>query len=300
MTDTLSEQIARDLRARLAQGLPARDLTLSGLAAEYQVSVTPVRRAVGELLAEGLLERTGRGRLALPGGAAPASATPAGDLDPMPGGERVAGLPPGPRPAVQQDIEGALAAELVQLSLQPGECFLREAATAERFGVSRTVVRQVFSRLAGRGLLGYLPRRGWRVRTLDEADMTAYLKVREVLELRALDLAIGRLEREPLERMLAGNQGDQLDNDLHGYLVERAANPYISEFFERHAAYYQSIFDAAAPGVQLTRQMAEQHRAILVALLDEDWDRARAALREHVRAQLPLVRLLLARLNSPG
>ena len=127
--------------------------------------------------------------------------------------------------------------------------------------------------------------------------MTAYLQVREVLELRALDLAVGRLERAPLERMLAGNEDDQLDNDLHGYLIERAGNPYITEFFERHAPFYHSIFDVAAPGVRLTRQMAEQHRAILTALLEEDRARARAALAEHVRAQLPIVRLLLAGLR---
>ena len=283
--NTLSEQIAEDLRLRLAEGLPEEGLTLSSLAAEYKVSVTPVRRAVGALVEEGLLARAENGRVTLPGG----GSTP----------RRMARAPQRP---VTPDLEGALAAEILEGSLRGSLRFLREETTAQRFGVSRTVVRQVLSRLAGRGFLLYLPRRGWQVRVLDEADMLAYLDVREVMELRALDLAAGRLEREVLERMLAGNDpaAGTIDNDLHGYLIERADNPYIADFFERHAPFYHAIFDAAAPGARLTREMAVQHQDILRALIGEDWEAARRALVDHIRAQLPVVRRLMDSLNRDG
>lgn len=280
MSPSLAEQIATDLRARLSAGFPAEGLTLAGLAAEYRVSVTPVRRAVGRLVREGLLEKTDRGRLALPSDAAMDRTAPA------------------PRPPERPDLEGTLSREIVEASLRGRPTFVREEPTARRFGVSRTVVRQVLSRLAGRGFVSYLPRRGWRVRALDREDMAAYLTVREVLELRALDLAFDRLEREDLERMLAGNAPgrDPIDNEIHGYLVEKAGNPYIADFFERNAPFYHAIFDAAAPGAKVTARMAGQHRAILRALLEGDRAEARRRLAEHVRAQLPVVGMLLEEL----
>ncbi len=44
--------------------------------------------------------------------------------------------------------------------------------------------------------------------------------------------------------------------------------------------------------------MAGQHREILRALLDKDWRKARQALSEHIRAQAPVVKMLVARLDT--
>ena len=51
------ERIYRALRARIMHGLvePGATMTLRGLAAEYGVSMTPVREAVRRLVAEGAL-----------------------------------------------------------------------------------------------------------------------------------------------------------------------------------------------------------------------------------------------------
>ena len=103
------------------------------------------------------------------------------------------------------DLESGLAAEVIRKSLRGEGDYLREEATAERFGVGRTAIRQAFSQLAGRGLIVHVPRCGWRVRAFDEADMAAYLEVREVLENKALALARPHLVDVDLRRMLAGN-----------------------------------------------------------------------------------------------
>ena len=93
---------------------------------------------------------------------------------------------PGP-PRRPRDLETDLAAEVIRKSLEGEGAYLREEATAERFGVGRTAIRQAFLHLAGRGLIVHVPRCGWRVRAFDQADMVAYLEVREVLEIKALD-----------------------------------------------------------------------------------------------------------------
>ena len=136
-----------------------------------------------------------------------------------------------------------------------------------------------------------MPRRGWRVRPLDEGDLDEYLAVREVLELMAMELAAPHLVEGDLKRMLAGNvvgghgKEPSLDNDLHRYMIEKAGNSYIRDFFERYGAYYTTVFDFAAPETHIVSGMARQHRAILKALIDRDWPKAREAAREaHPRA----------------
>lgn len=281
MPDTIAEFIKQDLKARLRSGAGLPDkLTLAALAEHYQVSFTPVRLAVRELIHEHVLLRQENGRIEFNAQ--------------LPAAEELA--PPAP-PAEADDLEQLLTTEIIQHSLRGEPTYLREEVTAERFGVGRTVLRQALNRLAGQGVIEHLPRRGWRVRLFDETEMAAYLQVRESLELKALDLARPRLVPADLQRMLRGNRA-RLDNDLHCYLIEKADNRYIRDFFERHGLYYTMLFDYAAPEANVVRAMARQHRTILRALLAQDWKAARQALARHIRAQRPIVQRLLGKLSA--
>jgi len=280
----ITAYIKQDLKRRIGAGedVPAK-LTLADLAAHYRVSFTPVRRAVDELIHERFLEKKDNGRLAV----VPQK------------GRRVL---PVEEPAAPRDWERELALDVIRQSLRGEGDYLREEATAEKYEVGRTVIRQAFSRLAGKGLLEHVPRCGWRVRSYDEADMLAYLEVREMMELKALDLARPNLTDDDLQRMLAGNApaagkaGPRLDNDLHRYLIAKAGNLYIRDFFDRHGVYYTTLFDHAALGAETVAEMASQHREILRAMLEKDWRKARQALSEHIRAQAPVVKMLMAKL----
>jgi DNA-binding GntR family transcriptional regulator len=291
MPATISQYIERDLAGRIGtdEVLPA-SLTLHSLSQHYGVSSTPVREAIRRLLAEGVLVRQNNGRLDVNR----ASRGRARDQRP-----RTTDEPGPPRQAL--DLESNLAAELIRKSLRGESDYLREEATAERFGVGRTAIRQAFSQLAGRGLIVHVPRCGWRVRAFDDSDMAAYLEVREVLEKKALSLARPHLVDADLKRMLAGNAsrkgGPRLDNSLHRYLVEKSGNDYLREFFNRHGAYYTSLLDFAAPEAHVVASMARQHRKILRALLARDWPSARRELTRHIRAQRPIVGSLLQRIG---
>ncbi len=285
MSVTITRFIKQDLKARLSAGTGLPDkLTLAALSEHYRVSLTPVRLAVRELIDEQVLRKQPNGRMVV-------------NPDALPVAEEA---PAPPVPA--QEVEATLAAEIIRLSLRGEADYLREETTAERFGVGRTVLRQVLNRLAGKGLVEHLPRRGWRVRPFDEGEMVAYLQVRESLELKALDLARPHLDPAELRRMLRGNRrgSPRLDNDLHHYLVEKAGNRYIRDFFERHGIYYATLFDYAAPETNVVKTMGRQHRAILRALLARDWKRARKALAAHIRAQRPIVRRLLRKIGGPA
>ncbi|MCX7017219.1 MAG: GntR family transcriptional regulator [Candidatus Sumerlaeota bacterium] len=288
----LDKYIAQDLSNRILSGAdPPPKLTLAALAARYETSLTPVRAAVEALIEKGVILKRPNGRL---------------EANPKKkgrGGARQAI----PAPRTPQDWDRILIQEVVRASLGPKPVYLREEALAHKHGVGRSVIRQTLSRFAGAGLVDHVARRGWRVHPLSEPDMKAYIAMREVLELKALDLARPRLNREDLRQMLEDNpvpqpgEAARLDNRLHEYLIERSGNRCISDFFRQQVAlYYSALFDYAAPEASLVAEMAAQHRRILKALIQENWARARQALSKHIRTQGPVLMMALERAAPPG
>lgn len=285
---SLVKYILHDLETRLRQGqpLPAR-LTLSALADHYGVSFTPVREAVDELVERGFLVRASSGRLRVSG------YTPAlGDDEPVEAP---------PQPVNWDDVLTRFA--LIE-SLRGEPVPLREEAISQQFGIGRTVLRQVFNRLAGAGLIDYLPRRGWRARPFREQDLHAYLDVRATLELKALELAWPHLDDAELTAMLQGNLpaegagGPRLDNRLHQYFIRLADNRYISDFFAQYGSYYRTLFDYATLGTDVTPAMADQHCDILRRALARDLQGAQAALERHIRDQEPVVLRMMQLLEA--
>jgi DNA-binding GntR family transcriptional regulator len=287
---TLSNYIENDLRQRIRAGTPPCKLTLAGLSGFYRVSPMPVRRAVRALVAERLLHQEENGRLAV-NGKPPATKRARG---------RAANVEP-PR-----DWARVIAADVIRTSLCGRAEPLRLAATADRYGIGRTLVHRVFHRLAGAGLLDHTPRCGWRVHPFREADLDAYLEVRELLELRAIDLARPRLESAALKRLLDQNRpGDsttptRFDNGLHRYWIDQSGNRYIRGFFDRYGAYFAALLDYAAIGEPLLGELAAQHRTILEALLHKQWRQAKVALVRDIRRLRPILKDTIQRLEAGG
>lgn len=277
----MATYIRDDLAVRLRSGtkLPA-PLTLAALADHYGVSFTPVRSAVRELIAEGLLEKGPNRRLV--------AKRPAHRHKPS---GRNAKPPEPPRDPFERVTD-----DLVRLSLQGEPLFLREEATAEKYGISRSSLRNILHRLAGSGMVDHIPRRGWRLRPFRQEDMQAFLEVREVLELKALELAQPHLADEDLRKLLDRNRVPSsreeppcIDDSLHAYLIEKSGNAYIKDFFDRHGPYYTILFDWEDQDRQTAIETARQHRDILTALLDKDWQAARQALSHHIRWNHPIL-----------
>jgi len=287
---TLSERIEHDLAAMIDSGkpLPFR-LTLSGIAQHYGVSAMPVRHAVDRLVERDVLSRLGNGRLEGRGGtpdvhhqdvAVPATA-PIGD-----------------------DIDQRISNAVIKRCLTCDTHYLREIEVAQAFGVGRTVVRRILGHLAGQGVIEHVPRCGWRVRPCGEKDMLDYLDIREILELKALEIAAPVLDHAVLQNCMENNQPGRpgqpaiLDDSLHREWIDRSENRYIIDFFERNAAFYIAIFDHAAIDPLAADRMAQQHQAILSALLSGDVHEAKAALSNHIRSQQPNVAKLLSEMPS--
>jgi DNA-binding GntR family transcriptional regulator len=275
-----SKYIKDDLEARIGSGreLPAR-MTLYALSKRYGVSLTPVRIAVNELIAEGFIEKGENGRLRV-----------------VP--EKIGRAHGGPvvQPKRPRDYYEEISKNLLTQSMCGEAVFVREEDTAKRYSVSQSAVRQVLHRLAGMGLLEHLPRRGWRLRPFRREDLDAFLEVREVLELKALALAWPRLVDAELQAIYdrnvpgTGDTPPAIDNSLHNYLIEKSNNRYIREFVERYGAYYEMLFQWDATDRESATTTVEQHRAIIGAILRRDRRTANKQLVEHIRYNYGLLK----------
>ena len=278
---SIANYIRDDLAVRLRSGqeLPAQ-LTIGSLAELYNVSFTPVRTAIADLIHDGLLEKGPNRRLVV-------SSTLPLVAD--------GGVPP-VAPEPPRDPYQEIVCDLVQLSLKGKTIYLREEVTAERYDISRSVIRNIFHRLTGEGILDHIPRRGWRLRAFRQDDLQAYIEVREALELTALSLAFPRIETLEVQKMLdaninpsSGQGGPRIDESLHAYLIKLSGNSYIKDFFARQGRYYDLLFHWEDSDRETAIETVRQHRAILTALLEGNEQAARAALSYHILNNHPIL-----------
>lgn len=285
----ISQYIENDLIEKIRSGdqLPAK-LTLASLAEQYEVSLTPVRAALEKLIESKFILKGQTGRLSVNSRRRTKSQPRNRKSD--------SGIP-------HRDWDEVITDDIIHLSLQGEPVYLREESAAQRYGVGRTVIRQVFNRLAGASLIERVPRRGWRVHPFRERDMLDFIDIRETLELKALKSAKKHLEPSKLKEFLAANSPDskgvpQLDNGLHEYWIEKSENRYIQYFFAQFGIYYSNLFSYSTVATSLIEEKAAEHRAILKALLENDWDAAKNALLQHIRKQLPNVKLFFDSLSE--
>jgi DNA-binding GntR family transcriptional regulator len=181
-----------------------------------------------------------------------------------------------------------LRAAIVSGEFPPGER-LRTEALAERFGASRTPVRE--------GLVEIEPRRGAVVRSFDPADLVDLYEVRAVLEARAASLAATRITEEHLLALeavcdhadrLAGKTPHTVDlllaanEEFHRIVIDAAGSPRLSGALRTVAGIprpFKTVFwkDAA----ERARSLAA-HREIVASLRAGSAERAESAMRLHV------------------
>jgi DNA-binding GntR family transcriptional regulator len=199
-----------------------------------------------------------------------------------------------PRPLQSTLIAAQLEAEIIAGDLAAGSK-LDEQSLTQRFGVSRTPIREALHRLVALSLADRAPFRGVVV-----ANITRD-RIEQMFE------AMGEMEalcgRFAAERMTIGERGEL--EELHRAMAQMAQRGEIAAYEAANSVFHQRIFEAThnrdlidlanalrlklAPfrksQLQFDARMArsnEEHEAIVSALLDRDPKRAENALRRHL------------------
>jgi DNA-binding GntR family transcriptional regulator len=187
---------------------------------------------------------------------------------------------------------------IVNLRLRPGEP-LREAALAEKLGVSKTPLREAFARLQQEGLVETTSFKGAVVTGYSERDL------REIYELRALlegaaaraaaeraDDATRRVLRDVVERSRALRDAGDLSGlaELLGQfdviVYAQVTNERIGALIDNLRAHLTRIgkLTESIPG--RVAASVEEHAAIVDAIVARDPDNAERLMRVHIGSVL--------------
>ncbi|WP_220446887.1 GntR family transcriptional regulator [Nonomuraea deserti] len=186
----------------------------------------------------------------------------------------------------------------------PEGAFLEEKLVCDEAGVSRTPVREAFHRLAAEKFIDLLPRRGAQVRRVTAGELFETYEMRLLLELhgfkilcdKSIDIPAGlsgHLDRmEDPERVARVRAGDRdaiaehakMDFFFHYSFVRATGNSILIDLYTSLQPRHQRIaVSAVSLRPKRLEVIAPEHRTLLKALTDHDFDTAERTLRHHLR-----------------
>jgi len=207
---------------------------------------------------------------------------------------------------IARDIEARIVS-----GQEPQGARLDETVLADRYGVSRTPVREALQLLNATGLIRHEPRRGVFVRHPDAADLLEMFEVMAEYEAFAGRLAATRITPAALDALDAANErcaAAAQAGDTDRYYTENAVfhetiyGQTGNGFLERETG---RLHDRLRPyrraQLQLRGRMADslaEHRAITDHLRAGNSAAAADALRAHVAVQADKFHLLLRQFRA--
>jgi DNA-binding GntR family transcriptional regulator len=199
-----------------------------------------------------------------------------------------------PRRTLQAEIISRLRDEIVQGIWGPGKR-LQERVLCDRYGVSRSPLREAFRVIAAEGLLELQPNRGAVVTRPTLTDAIEYMEIVSALQTLAIRRACAIASDEKLaaieklhQKMRQASDRNQIEpffeinNEIHEAIVQASGNAALvsmHDHADRHITRLQNLSGAkeASPALSM-----EEHEAFIGALLRRDADTAGAALARHL------------------
>ena len=181
---------------------------------------------------------------------------------------------------------------ILDRQISPGSP-LQEARLAEDLRISRTPMREALVRLAGEGLLVRRDARSYAVRALGTKEYFDCMRAREVIECEAIALAVGKItdaEIEALEadiRALGEGEHSETEHwhfdDRFHLLIANASGNVVFPRLVEELRVNARLFRLHSP-LHRQRENHDEHGEIVRALRARDPERARTAMREHLRS----------------
>ncbi|WP_432826726.1 GntR family transcriptional regulator [Dactylosporangium sp. CA-092794] len=190
-------------------------------------------------------------------------------------------------------VYALLKEEIIRVDRKPGD-LLGEGDLAERFGVSKTPVREALRLLAREGWVRVLPRKGYLIRPLRLEDVREIFEMRLALEPVLAAQAAATASAESVQRLRglvdsqanAGSAGEALDaaRAFHIAVADLVGNGRMS----------QALFDLLdevrrlhflLPNVEshiTSDEEVRAHRRLVVALRAKDAEKSADIMRRHL------------------
>ncbi len=195
------------------------------------------------------------------------------------------------------NLKTRIETDIIAGHLQPGER-LDEVSLAERFGVSRTPIREALLQLSSMGLVELRPRRGAIVAQIGLKDLLDMFEVMAELEGMCGRLAARRATKTEWDQLarvhLASKQAVSAEDydayyrcnvEFHETIYQASRNPFLAEqtmnLRNRLAPYRRSQLHQN----NRLQSSYNEHALILAALQKRDTETTEQLMRGHLTAQ---------------
>ncbi|WP_131114936.1 GntR family transcriptional regulator [Lichenihabitans psoromatis] len=203
---------------------------------------------------------------------------------------------PASRTSSASTIAATLRDEIVGMTLLPGTP-LQDRVLSERFGVSRTPIREATLRLADEGLVDIFPQSGTFVSRIPVAAIPEAVLVREALEGLTVESAAARGSTAGLDEALALQRvamarGDQrkfheADEAFHEAVAALSGHPGIWRLLRTVKMQLDRARRLTLPVLGRMDQVVGEHERIRDAVAAADVRAARAAMTLHLNVVIP-------------
>lgn len=188
--------------------------------------------------------------------------------------------------------------EILALALAPGQ-LLDETTLAERFGMSRSPVREALIRLAGDELVVTLANRSTIVAPIDILAFPKYVEALDIAQRMNTRLAaalrteadlqlIARREKDFAAAVRTGNHLKMSETNMafHMAIATAGRNPYLAAFYGRLLNQGRRMLHLHFDFLEQTHDgylLTDEHTAMLEAIRARDMERADALAHAHTR-----------------
>ena len=210
------------------------------------------------------------------------------------------------RRSLHDEVVERLRSMIVEGELPAGQR-IPERVLCERFGISRTPLREALKVLATEGLIDLLPNRGALVSRISAEGLQEAFEVMGALEALAGELACSRIGegelaaiRDRHERMVLcyreGRLNDYfaLNQAIHEALLAAADNRVLEAHYGRLRGQVARARFAANLSDARWREAVAEHEEMLEALEARDGDRLGRILKRHLRNKYETVLEVIA------
>lgn len=209
------------------------------------------------------------------------------------------------RQPLHLEVYTDLKNSILRNELRPGQSLLG-GALAEKYGVSKTPIREALNLLNQEGLICGVPWKGWYVAPVTIRDMEEAFDLRIVLEVAAARLAATRITAAQLQQLEYACREELLDKGVRDNTIFVEANRLFHESIAEASGNSRLANQAKAMLAEMTRyismeleapenvvEMLADHKAIIGAVKSGDASRAASVMDQH------LLRALRGRRLSP-
>jgi DNA-binding GntR family transcriptional regulator len=214
------------------------------------------------------------------------------------------------RQTIGGQIHALLRREIIVGQLSP-RAMLSEQELSQRFGVSRTPIREALIKLADEHLVEIYPQYGSFVAPIKLQDVFDSQFVREALECAAIERAVERIDATQIKALRAVLQrqrqlhraGDYnefflADERMHALIMDIAGHANAWRQVENAKAQMDRVRHLSMRIVRKRPSVIAEHGLIVDRLIHRDRDGAQAAMRSHLRGLFRSVEVLSA--NNAG